>query len=74
MLSNGSMWAIGRRGASPCMDLPPGVKLASCLKAADPSGSMGRAMSVTRTSLALFGGTPSASAAIPERSGAGCRR
>ncbi|MEU6133626.1 hypothetical protein [Nocardioides sp. NPDC047086] len=31
-------------------------------------------MSGTRTSLAPLGGTPSASAAIPERSGAGCRR
>jgi hypothetical protein len=41
---------------------------------ADPSGPMGGAMSVTRTSLAPLGGTPSAPAAIPERSGAGCRR
>ena len=41
---------------------------------ADPSGPMGGAMSVTRTSLALLGGTPSAPAAIPVRSGAGCRR
>lgn len=43
-------------------------------EAADPSGPMGGAMSVTRTSLAPLGGTPSASAAIPERSGAGCGR
>ena len=41
---------------------------------ADPSGPMGGAMSVTRTSLAPLGGTPSVSAAIPVRSGAGCRR
>lgn len=43
-------------------------------EAADPSGPMGGAMSVTRTALAPLGGTPSASAAIPARSSAGCRR
>jgi hypothetical protein len=73
MLSNGSMLAIGRRGASPCMDLPPGVKLASRLRLPIRPVSMGGAMSVTRNSLALLCGTPSVSAAIPVRSGAGCR-
>ena len=60
-------------GGVACADLPPDVTLAKSTETADPSGLMGGAMSVTRTALAPLGGTPPVSAAIPVRSGAGCR-
>lgn len=61
-------------GGVACVDLPPDVRPAESTETADPSGPMGGAMSVTRTALAPFGGTPPVPAAIPVRSGAGCRR